>query len=299
VEERIRAVKADAVRDDYLDCEDLRVQVGATDVRYWDTGGDSPALLLLHGFGGSPEWWGWTIRRLKGKHRIIAPDFPGFGRTEAPADAGYSYHWYAEFVEDFIRAIGLERFVLAGHSMGGAVALLYTLSHSGRVIRLALVSPAYGEKYFPGFHMMVLPFIGEMLAKPPKDERALREGTKILTYRSVEYASETVERYLEFQSQPGYLKGTLRYLRRYCTPFGVTGETRALNRLVERRFPGLGIPVQLVIGAHDAIVAPESGRKLSRVFADCEFHVFEEAGHNPQIEFADEYAELLTMFARG
>ena len=75
-----------------------------------------PALLLLHGAGGSHLVWPGALRRLA-ETRVLALDLPGHGRSAPPGRRTIAH--YAAAVNDFIAAAGLPEVVIAGHSMGG------------------------------------------------------------------------------------------------------------------------------------------------------------------------------------
>jgi len=94
-------------------------------------------LVLLHGFTQTRQSWRRTIAALSGSRRALAPDLPGHGHAAArpasfPACTGY------------VRALGGERFTLAGYSMGGRIALHAALALGDRVERLVLVGASPG-----------------------------------------------------------------------------------------------------------------------------------------------------------
>ncbi len=96
-----------------------------------------PPLVLVHGAGGNLMHWPGEVRRLPNQ-TVYALDLPGHGRSKGRArqDIGA----YAEVVHEFTAALGLPAFVLAGHSMGGAIALECALRHAARLAGLILVS---------------------------------------------------------------------------------------------------------------------------------------------------------------
>jgi pimeloyl-ACP methyl ester carboxylesterase len=98
------------------------VDVGPVRVFYREAGPtDAPALLLLHGFPSGSHQFRRLIDALGGQFRLIAPDYPGFGHTEAPADFTYSFDSLADVIEGFVQAIGLDRFTLYAFDFGGPV----------------------------------------------------------------------------------------------------------------------------------------------------------------------------------
>ncbi len=96
-----------------------------------------PALLFIHGAGGQNGLWMDMARRLENM-AVFAPDLPGHGQSDGqPSD---SIPAYARWIVDFADAVGLDRFVPVGHSMGGGIALQLALDYPQRVAGLILVA---------------------------------------------------------------------------------------------------------------------------------------------------------------
>jgi pimeloyl-ACP methyl ester carboxylesterase len=99
---------------------------------------DAPAILLLHGFPTSSHQYRGLIDRLAGKYRVIAPDLPGFGFSDAP-DAktfGYTFDHLAEVIENFTDVIGLKRYALYVFDYGAPVGFRLATSRPERVTAL-------------------------------------------------------------------------------------------------------------------------------------------------------------------
>jgi pimeloyl-ACP methyl ester carboxylesterase len=106
--------------------------------------GDGPPLVLLHGtaFDSAALSYGASLPALAKRHRVLALDWPGYGRSEVPRTT-MSMEDYVDLLEAFLVARGVEQAHLAGFSMGGAVALGYALRHGDRVASLTMVG-SYG-----------------------------------------------------------------------------------------------------------------------------------------------------------
>jgi len=104
------------------------------------SGKAGPVVVLLHGFGGLGDVWRDIAAELAPKHRVIAYDLPGHGRSAAYPGSGPP-KIAAKAVIDDLRMRGLDRAHVVGHSMGGAIAILIALGAQELVASLTLVAP--------------------------------------------------------------------------------------------------------------------------------------------------------------
>lgn len=106
-----------------------------------------PVLVFLHGFTGSVETWSEVVRIFDGKFKIIRIDLTGHGKSAIPKDdQRYTMEEQVEDLEAVFNKLGLTEFILIGYSMGGRIALAYTLKYSLRVVSLILESASPGLK---------------------------------------------------------------------------------------------------------------------------------------------------------
>ncbi len=116
------------------------------EVAYVDRGEGPYTLVLLHGLGTYLKSWLHNIDALAMRHRCIALDLPGYGKS-SKGDYPFSMAFFAEQVALFCATLGLEKVVLVGHSMGGQVALTLALQQPELVERLVLLAPAGIETF--------------------------------------------------------------------------------------------------------------------------------------------------------
>jgi pimeloyl-ACP methyl ester carboxylesterase len=118
------------------------IDVDGLKVYYKETGPQgAPALLLLHGFGSSLQAWDdWSVK-LEQKYRVIRMDLPGFGLTGASPAHDYSEEKDLSVLTHFADKLGLEKFSVIGHSMGGKMAWSLAASQPERVQALVLMAP--------------------------------------------------------------------------------------------------------------------------------------------------------------
>jgi pimeloyl-ACP methyl ester carboxylesterase len=120
------------------------VQVGDTKWVYFE-GGQGPTLVLLHGFAASKEVWLKQMEQLTPHFHVIAPDLPGWGESTRVDGASYNIDAQAARLQGFIDMLGMQKVVLVGHSMGGAIAGVYAAEHPEHVAELALLD-SFGLK---------------------------------------------------------------------------------------------------------------------------------------------------------
>ncbi|VUD69879.1 Haloalkane dehalogenase [Methylobacterium symbioticum] len=112
------------------------VAVDGLSVFYREAGPrDAPTLLLLHGFPSSSRMYEPLLRRLAGAYHLVAPDFIGFGHSDAPNPRSFAYTFdrLADIVEAFTRVLGLSRYSLYLQDYGGPVGFRLALAHPERV----------------------------------------------------------------------------------------------------------------------------------------------------------------------
>lgn len=115
--------------------------------------GEGPPLLLLHGLGGSGRYWAGIAPQLAQRHLLIAPDLPGFGRSDKPA-VDYSRDFHVEAVTSLLEAVGAgDQLDMAGHSMGAILAALFALREPDRVVSLALVASPFPRRQVHPYRM--------------------------------------------------------------------------------------------------------------------------------------------------
>lgn len=111
-----------------------RIQVNGLTCRYLEWGpAQAHPVLLLHGLRSYAQTWAPLAETLAGRHRLIAPDFRGRGESDWDPERAYFAETYVGDVEALVREIGLSRFSIVGHSMGGTVGYVYAARHPDQV----------------------------------------------------------------------------------------------------------------------------------------------------------------------
>lgn len=140
-----RVVDSELIEKVKIQDKPLRyMQINGTKIRYIESGEGKP-LILLHGLMGSSLSWFQNIPYFAEDYHVFAFDFPGLGKSELG-----NYHCkiksYSKVLEKVIEEKNFEKPILVGISLGGHVALEYTLNHPGKVDKLVLISPTGTSK---------------------------------------------------------------------------------------------------------------------------------------------------------
>jgi len=232
-------------------------------------------------------WEGWT-RELAGKARLISVDLPGHGLTGAWPRDEYTIEAYADFIEVLVDALNLDRFVLVGHSIGGAVAWTFAATRPDRVSQLILVDAA-GYPRTAGdvplrTRLARLPVIGDIgiYFKPERFVgRALAES-----YADPAMVTpERVRRYAELQRFPGNREATLQ-------------RARTQEPLDPAPLKRLDVPTLIIWGGKDRWVPTADAFRFQNDIKRSELEIFEGLGHNPMEEDPKATAAAVAAFIK-
>ena len=107
-----------------------------------DGGTGGLPVVFLHSFAGDTSHWSAQLAHLRKTRRAVAIDLRGHGKSDVPANGDYAVETLAGDVDAVANSLGLTRFVLVGHSMGGSTAIAYAAAHPDKVAGLVLASAA-------------------------------------------------------------------------------------------------------------------------------------------------------------
>lgn len=266
---------------------------GNVRVHYRDQGLQSPGapiLLLIHGFSASLHTWEPWAARLGDTYRVVSLDLPGHGLTRAPAGYSASIEAYRDVVDAFVRTQRLDRFILAGSSMGGNVAWQYALAHPARVEGLILVGASgWEDTRFSGENE---PQVFKLLRSPAgpllmqlDNTRLIRDGLESSFYDASLVDAAMVSRYSDLARAPGHREILLQMStgqRAYATP--------------ELLAPLSDTPTLILHGDTDRLVPPEHGQHFADAISSSTLVLYENTGHIPQEEIPDRSAADVRAF---
>lgn len=225
-------------------------------------------LLLIHGAGGSHLVWPALLRRLP-QTAVYAIDLAGHGRSAPP---GYkNIALYARDVLDFITELGLQKVVVVGHSMGGAIAQEIGLKQTSAVAGLVLLGT--GAK--------------------------LRVANTILEtiQNNYEQAVAMLNQYYWGTKPNPDLMAASRQTMLSCPPEIMLDDFLACNMFdVRTRLPEIQLPTLVISGSADQMTPPKFGRYLAETIPQARFALIENGGHMMALEFPELVAQTITTF---
>ena len=276
---------------------------------YMDVAAEKPngkTVLLLHGKNFSGAYWAPTIRALTAAgYRVIAPDQVGFGKSAKPASYQFSFQALAANTRKLLTSLGIEKFFLVGHSMGGMLATRMALMYPAQVEKLILVNPIGLEdwKLLVPYRSVEENFAQELRTTP----EAIRE------YQRVNYFAGQWKP--EYEPLIEILAGWTRHpeYRRVAWNSALTSDM-IFTQPVLYEFERLKVPTLLIIGQRDrtaigkALVSkevasrmgdyPALGKAAARRIPNARLVEIQEAGHLPQVESFQKYIQALLDFIR-
>jgi pimeloyl-ACP methyl ester carboxylesterase len=256
--------------------------------------GSGPVLLLLHGIAGTAEAWVPAMRLLARRFTVIAPDLPGHGNSDkAPGD--YSLGALANSMRDLLVGLGHQRATIAGHSLGGGVAMQFAYQYPERCERLVLVaSGGLGRSVSPLLRAAALPGAGLVLsvAAPPivavgglLGSVAGRLGLK--PTQDVSEVSRGFATLVDGQTRSAFLDT----LRSVISPSGQRVDATGKLYLAAE------MPVLIVWGGHDPIIPANHGRRAHGLIPNSTYVEFADAGHMPHVDEPHRFADAVLDFA--
>ncbi len=273
------------------DYEDNYIGIGSVNTRYWRRGDQGSPVILIHGLGASADMWMHNVEALAQRHRVYVPDVIGFGKTDKP-DIEYTAATFPTFLNGFMRALNIEKPTLIGNSLGGGIALQYTLLYPDNVDKLVLVDSAGLGIHAPlPLRLVSLPIVGELMTRPSRFEayfyfRDAVHDPSVLT-------KEFVDIYHEIHSLPGNQKSLLKVIRSIVSFRGGNKEvlTPVINNLHRIMQPTL-----ILWGKQDKVLPLKHAYFAEKKIPNGHLHIFDPCGHMPQYERPEDFNRVVLEF---
>ena len=293
------------------------VNVNNTNTFYLEAGDSSrDTVLLIHGGGNSAAYraWKYQILELAENYHVIAPDLPGFGNTPKPKDKCTLNYYVDHFMSSFMDAVGVEKASIVSSSMGGWIALGFTLENTGRVNKLVGIgSGGVADREIPLVvrELTIFPGLAKFLiTKLHSNEKIVRKVLQALNGNQP--VSETYFRMTdEYLSKDGFTPAFLEFIndQLMSSPREVAADfirnkiehkdiVRGFRTVYMNSFTYLNkanVPYLLAHGGNDPIFKLSSIEASAAKLEHCTLVKFE-CMHGPHLEVPKDFNPVLMGF---
>jgi pimeloyl-ACP methyl ester carboxylesterase len=267
----------------------LLLPIAALNLFFFDTGegGQATPILLIHGLGDEADTWRHVIPAIAATHRVIAPDLPGFGRSDKPKRR-YSIPFLRDTLVELLDRLAIPRVILVGHSAGAGIAQAIALANPTRVERLILISGSLVAKENPAnlsLLLFLLPGVGEWLYTRLRNDPQMAYKTLEAYYYNLP-ALPQVDRDFLYQRvnervwSDGQRQGFLATLR------GLVSWLPAQQKRLPAQLQGWNTPTTVIWGENDQVNPVANARALVALLPSARLVLVPAAGHNLQQEKA-------------
>ena len=273
------------------------VKIDGINIFYREAGDtNKPAILLLGGFPSSSITFRNLIEDLKNEYHLIAPDYPGFGNSDAPSTADYIYSFdnLAATIENFIDTIGLTKFSLYAFDYGGPVGFRIVAKRPDLIESLIIQNAnAYMEGIGEGF-AAAMPFLENRNAETEKPIRFLMtlEGIKVFYFSGSEnpelISPDTYLSDLQNLSKPGLVGIHLDLLHNYTSNIPQFEKWQTYFSKYQPK-------TLLVWGKNDPFFPEAAAKAFLKDLPNAELHLYN-TGHFALEEYHHEIAGTVLSF---
>ena len=263
-------------------------------IHYFDRGQGRP-IVFIHGLGGTQFHFLPLLAALERDFRLVALDRPGSGYSTRVGLTPASPKQHAAFIARFIDELGLERPLLVGHSLGGAIALAVALDHPDKISGLALIAPLtrYQGEVAPEFADLDIrsPLLRRFIAHTIAVPRSLRNGARVLA---------CVFGPQEPPADYAVAGGAFSALRPSHF-FGTSTDLMAVDPVMleqQERYGELKLPVGVIYGTADRVLDWEKhGKLLESAVRGLDAEYLDGVGHMPQYAQPERVAAFVLRMA--
>jgi pimeloyl-ACP methyl ester carboxylesterase len=265
-------------------------RVNGVRIHFQEAGDENaPPIILIHGFISSNLIWSHVLRPLaQAGFRAIAPDLPGYGYSDKPADAQYTIGEQAKAVIGLLDRLGIRKAIIVGASYGGAVAATMALDYPDRVDKLVLVGAVTNDNAKKKFLLRVscLPVVGDVTTPLFLGSRWILRKRMEDMYRRI--GRPINEKMVASRHHLLATSSTHRAMIRTARRWNATR--------IDREAALIRQPTLLVWGDQDDHIPLADALRLRDALPNARLVVFRHCGHLPPAENPDRFVEVLAEF---
>jgi len=249
---------------------------------------DAPAIVLIHGLGGSTRWWDRMVPMMARSYRVIRFDLLGHGQSAKPARGGYAIGDQAHRIGQALDRLGVAHAIVVGHSSGGYVATALAEQRGALVTALALIDTGPRMDAFisdgPVGKLIDVPVVGQLLWRLRTDG-LIRKGLSTAFTPGFEIPQPFVDD----------LRGMTYHS---LTTASHASDDYVNERAVPDRLAALGKPLLVIFGEQDQRWRSASAASY-QVVAGARVELIPGVGHSPMVEDPTRTAALLLAFGNS
>ena len=281
-------ISVEDLKNEFTNEHSQFIEIDEVNVHYRDEGEGFP-IVLIHGTAASLHTWDAWTDELKKTNRVIRMDLPAFGITGPNKNADYSIEAYTTFLHSFLEKLKLEKFHLAGNSLGGNIAWNYTADYPSKVEKLILVdaSGLPTNKSQPAiFKMAKTPILNSLfLYITPRF--LIKKNIEEVYEDDSKITDELINRYHKMALRVGNRKA---FIDRAKTDFKLDTQVNL------EKLKSIQTPTLLIWGAKDLWIPIANGIRMNEILVNSKLEVLENSGHVPMEENPIESLKLMNDF---
>lgn len=243
----------------------------------YKTAGGGPAVLILHGWGGSSDSWIEVQKNLASQgYQVIVPDLPGFGKSKTPLQS-WGIADYVRWFKEFTDSLNLVNFYLIAHSFGGQVAAKFAVNYPERINKIIFCASA-AIRPKPGLKTRIiyrLAKVGNALFTPKYLAR-FKDGARNFFYIFL--------RHRDYAKADGAMKETIK---------------RVLDEDLLSDLSLIKTKTLIIWGEQDKLIPVKYASIFKEKIGNSELVIMPKIGHSPHLEVPQKLAEIIVDFLKN
>lgn len=264
-----------------------------TRIHFRDVGPrDAPVIVLVHGFSASLHTWEPWVADLKRDYRVISLDLPGHGLSRCIDNDKIGTDQFVEVIDRVTEAVKVQRFTLAGNSMGGSAAWNYALTHPEKLEGLVLVDAAGWPRSEtegddrPFIFRLLEIGIARKLVKDLDMSSLIRPGLED-SFADPSFVTDAmVDRYASLSRAPCHREALL----------ALSAGRGSRAQASTERLAAITVPTLVMHGEQDKVIPASHGEQFAAAIPGADLKLYPDVGHLPQEEIAAQSVADLRAF---
>jgi pimeloyl-ACP methyl ester carboxylesterase len=284
-------VSVEELKKKYANAESEFVEIDGMQVHFRDQGilSDTLPIVLIHGTGASLHTWEAWVSELKNEHRIITLDLPAYGLTGPNQTGDYSQDFYVGFMDKLLSKLNINRCILGGNSLGGAITWAYALEHPAKVSKMILVDaggyPMVSKSVPIAFQIARMPVLGNLF-KYVLPHSIIEKSLQNVYVHDDRITPELIERYYDMASREGNRKAFLDRMK------------SSIKNDKYLKIRTLLMPTLIIWGEQDGLIPIDVAEKFHADLPNDTMIVFKNLGHTPMEEDPMETVKAVKEFLK-